>query len=233
MAHRKQAKPGISAPEAVPVRRRSAEETRKLLLTVARQLVGEVGFREAQMATIAARAGIAIGTVYRHFPARTDLLNEVVAIVAQAEVNIVAGIAMAGGGAPERLAEAIWVFANRALAGRRMAHALVAEPVDAEIDAMRLRFHRKLGRVFESIIEQGVRDGDFLQQNVQAAAACIVGSIFEGLVGPLAADELTSHAERQDNAAAIVAFCLRGVSGSPATFEPPARRGSRRAEQEF
>jgi hypothetical protein len=48
---------------------------------------------------------------------------------------------------------------------------------------------------------------------VQASAACIVGSLFEGLVGPLALDSLTTDGERQAQARAIVAFCLRGVSG--------------------
>jgi AcrR family transcriptional regulator len=230
MGHRKQgaASSGGAVPVLAPARRRSADATRKLLLTAARELVGEIGFRETQMAMIAARAGIAIGTVYRYFPSKTNLMNEVVAAVSQAEVDVVANIAMAERKAEERLAEAIWAFANRALAGRRMAHALVAEPVDAEIDAMRLRFRRKLSRVFESIIEQGVREGDFVTQNVPVAAACIVGSIFEGLVGPLAADELTSYAERQDNAAAIVAFCARGVSGRPAVFVRSATNRKRR-----
>jgi AcrR family transcriptional regulator len=206
---------------AGPARRRSADETRKLLISAARDLVAEAGFREAQMAAVAARAGIAIGTVYRHFQAKTDLMAEVVALVSQREVNVVAGIAMGEGPAKERLAAAIWTFARRALAGRRMAHALVAEPVEAEIEKARLTFRRKLARVLETIIEQGIREGDFVGQNVQAGAACIVGSIFDGLVGPLAADALTTDAERQEHAAAIVAFCLRGVSGTPATFVAP------------
>jgi hypothetical protein len=81
-----------------------------------------------------------------------------------------------------------------------------------EIESARLKYRRKLARVFEGIIEQGIRDGEFPVQDVQASAACIVGSLFEGLVGPLALDSL-STAERQRQAKAIVAFCLRGTSG--------------------
>jgi hypothetical protein len=102
-----------------------------------------------------------------------------------------------------------------------MAYALVAEPVETEIETARLKYRRKLARVFETIIEQGIREGDFVGQNVQAGSACIVGSIFDGLVGPLAADALTTDTERQEHAAALVAFCLRGVSGAPATFTAP------------
>ncbi|WP_340268807.1 TetR/AcrR family transcriptional regulator [Sphingobium mellinum] len=214
MASGKQPASGADDPDMPRAagRRRSAVETRLVLLNAARELVSETGFREAQMAMIAARAGIAIGTVYRHFPTKTDLMNEVVATVAQAEIDLVTAIGTADGTPPQRLKNAIWAFADRALAGRRMAHALVAEPVDADIDVVRLQFRRKLGRVFESIIEQGVLNGDFVQQDVRAAAACIAGSIFEALVGPLAREELVSNEERQSNVAAIVAFCLRGVS---------------------
>jgi len=95
---------------------------------------------------------------------------------------------------------------------RKLAHALVAEPVEPEIESARLKYRRKLARVFEGIIEQGIREGEFPGQDVQASAACIVGSLFEGLVGPLALDSL-STAERQRQAKAIVAFCLRGTSG--------------------
>jgi hypothetical protein len=66
--------------------------------------------------------------------------------------------------------------------------------------------------VFEGIIEQGIRDHEFPAQDVQASAACIVGSLFEGLVGPLALDSLSS-AERQRQAKATVAFCVRGTGG--------------------
>ncbi|WP_245301749.1 hypothetical protein [Bradyrhizobium sp. LTSP885] len=45
--------------------------------------------------------------------------------------------------------------------------------------------------MFEGIIERGIRDGEFPVQDVQASAACIVGSLFEGLVGPLALDSLS------------------------------------------
>lgn len=201
-------------------RRRSADDTRLHLISAARGLVADVGFRDAQMAAVAARADVAIGTLYRHFPGKAELMVEVVQRVSQREVDVIGAIAMGEGTAAERLPKAIWTFASRALAGHRIARALVAEPVDAPIEAMRLSFRRKLARVYETIIEQGIREGDFVSQNVQSAAACIVGSLFEGLVGPLGMDPLATERERRDNTAEIVAFCLRGVSGRPMTFAP-------------
>lgn len=185
---------------------------RAAILRAARSLVRDIGFRDTQMNVVAETAGVALGTLYRNFPSKAELMVEVVAVVAQREVDAVANVAAHEGTAAERLSASAWLFASRAVLGRKLAHALVAEPVEPEIESARLKYRRKLARVFEGIIEQGIRDGEFPTQNVQASAACIVGSLFEGLVGPLALDSLSAE-ERQRQAKAIVAFCLRGTSG--------------------
>lgn len=191
-----------------------------LILKTARQLVATHGFRDVQMSAIAEAAGIAIGTLYRYFPAKTELMIEVVSLTAQREVDVVAGVAMGDGTAAERLGAAAWTFANRALRGRRMAHALVAEPVEPEVESARLKYHRALARVFMMIIEQGVRSGEFPEQSVRASADCIVGCLFEGLVSPLATDAASNDPSLTEHAVAIISFCLRGVSGGPLSFVP-------------
>jgi AcrR family transcriptional regulator len=185
---------------------------RAAILRAARELVREAGFRDTQMNAVAETAGVALGTLYRNFPSKAVLMVEVVAEVAQREVDAVAKIATEDSRAAERVSACAWLFASRALLGRKMAHALIAEAVEPEIESARLKYRRKLARIFEGIIEQGIRDREFPAQDLQASAACIVGSLFEGLVGPLALDSL-SPAERQRQAKAIVAFCVRGTSG--------------------
>jgi AcrR family transcriptional regulator len=203
-----------------PRTRQRGPEKRPLILQAARSLVAEVGFREAQMSNIADLAGIAIGTLYRYFPSKNELMVEIVALVAQREVDVVAGVAMLDGPAKERLGQAAWTFASRALRGRRLAYALVAEPVDPEIEAARLKYHRALARVFETIIEQGIRAKEFPSQHVPAAAACMVGCLFEGLMGPLGSDSVVTEAERHSFATAIVQFCVQGVAAREVSFEP-------------
>lgn len=210
----------ISTPARKPRIRHRGPDKYPLILKAARQLVTNQGFRDVQMSAIAEAAGIAIGTLYRYFPAKTELMIEVVALTAQREVDVVAGIAMSEGTAAGRLGAAAWTFANRALRGRRLAHALVAEPVEPEVEAARLKYHRALSRVFMTIIEQGIRTGEFPQQNVRASADCVVGCLFEGLVGPLAADTVSDDPGLTEHAIAIITFCLRGVAGGPLTFSP-------------
>ncbi|CAM2162036.1 TetR family transcriptional regulator [Paraburkholderia sacchari] len=207
------------SPPRIRIRRRGADK-HPLILKAARDLVAESGFREAQMSLIAEAAGIAIGTLYRYFPSKTELLVELVKMTAQREVDVVAGIAMRDGAALERLGAAAWTFASRALRGRRLAYALVAEPVEPDVEATRLTYHRALARVFKTIIEQGMANGEFPAQDAAASADCIVGCLFEGLVAPLANNAAADAVQTHAHGSAIITFCLRGVSGLQA---PPYR----------
>jgi len=57
--------------------RRSARQTRDRLARAALELFTTRGFHATTTPLIAARAGVAEGTIYRHFPSKDDLLNEV------------------------------------------------------------------------------------------------------------------------------------------------------------
>lgn len=57
--------------------RRDGEATRQKLLRAALELYTAAGFRDTTTPAIAARAGVAEGTIYRHFSGKEDLLNAV------------------------------------------------------------------------------------------------------------------------------------------------------------
>lgn len=183
---------------------------RERILRVARQLVTNGGFREAQIAAVAGMAEVGIGTIYRHFPSKADLFAEVVSAVSRHEVEVVHRIAEAGGPAPQRLADALRAFATRALGNRGLANAMIVEPAEPAVDEARLRYRLALGRAIAGILADGVEAGELPRQDVDAAAACVVGALLEGLVGPLAPSGRDGDGGRLVEA--IVAFCLRAVS---------------------
>jgi AcrR family transcriptional regulator len=187
---------------------------RERILTSARRLVTEGGFREAQIAAVAAMADVGVGTIYRHFPSKADLFAEVVSGVSRREVGIVDHIAASGGPATQRLADALRTFASRALRSGRLANALIAEPAEPAVDEARLRYRRDLGHSIAGILEDGVQAGELPRQDVEASAACVVGALLEGLVGPLAPTGQIGR-DGPHRVDAIVTFCVRAVSGAP------------------
>jgi len=190
------------------------QDKRNRILQAVRAVVGEVGFNGAQVATVAEAADVATGTVYRHFPSKGELFAEALALNAQHEVDVVAAVAQADGSASARLADAIRVFARRAVRARRLAWAMIAEPAEPEVDSARLIYRRAFSDVFERLIRDGIEQGEFPQQNAKASAACVMGALSEGLIGPLA-PEAGSLPDTRALIDQITAFCLQAVSAKP------------------
>jgi AcrR family transcriptional regulator len=190
---------------------------RERISTAARELIAEGGYVAAQMAPVAERADVAVGTVYRHFPSKSDLFAEVFREASQHEVDAMreAAESDAGATAADRVAAGVETFARRALAGRRLAWALLAEPVDPAVEAERLHFRRSYRDVLADVLAGGVASGELPEQDPEATAAALVGAIGESLVGPLS----PAHEADDDNETAIsslVGFCIRAIGKEPA-----------------
>lgn len=175
------------------------QDNRTRILDAARALVAEGGWSEAQVANVAAAAGIATGTVYRYFPSKAELFVEVLSAVSQREVDVLAEVAASGGPAPGRLHAAVATFVRRAMRNPRLAYALIAEPCDREIDEARLTYRAAVSEVIRSIIEAGQSAAE-LRRDVrpEVAATIIVGGFMEGLIGPLSP---LNHHPPEDGAA--------------------------------
>jgi AcrR family transcriptional regulator len=186
-------------------------QTSEAIVGAAHELIAHGGYREAQVAAVAARAGVATGTVYRHFPSKAELFAEVFRRASQREVDATRAAAEAAAGPAQlRIAAAAEAFARRALRGRRLAWALLAEPVDPAVEAERLAFRRAYAANFAELLRDGVAAGDLPAQNVELVAAALVGALGEALVGPLSpvAPDVNPDAFVAD----LVAFCLRSVT---------------------
>jgi AcrR family transcriptional regulator len=157
--------------------RARAAAARERVLQAALDQVAEGGYASASVAAVARRAGLATGSVYRHFPSKADLFAEVFRAAAQREIDVLA--AVRGETVEERLAGCVEAFVRRALAEPVRAYALIAEPVDPAVEAERLVFRRAYADLFADILRGRALDA-------RLAATAIVGALAEALVGPLA-----------------------------------------------
>ena len=158
------------------------------IIAAARQMASEGGMAAVQIAAVAARAGIAAGTVYRYFPAKSDLVAALLAEIADSEIGALRRAAAGAPGPLSGLSAAITTFAARALRDRRLSFAAIAEPIDAELDTARVAFRKSLAAEFAGRIAAAIAEGRLPQQEVAVAAAGITGLLIEGLIGPLAPD---------------------------------------------
>lgn len=188
------------------------DASREAIRSAAIALLREEGYAGCSVSAVAARAGVATGTVYKHFPSKSDLLTEVFRYCAGHEVAIATEAAGESGSPAERIAAYVETFANRALKSPRLAYALLTEPVDPAVEAERLIYRRAHRDVIAEIIADGVRSGALPPQNPRYAASAAVGALSEGLVGPL-----HNGSPEVDTVPSLVLFILRAIGGSDAT----------------
>ena len=172
---------------------------------------GSGGMAAIQIAPIAARAGVAAGTVYRYFPGKIELVGALVESVSERELAAVRRAADAAPGPLSALAAAIATFGGRALRERRLAWAVIAEPVDTDADAMRKNYRRALAAAFEARIRIAIDAGHLPEQDAALAAPALVGALLHGLIGPLAPPGLDDRARAREAVQALTLFALRGL----------------------
>ena len=188
---------------------RRLAEREQTILGAAQSIVGEEGMGAVQIAAVAQRADIAAGTIYRYFPSKNDLVAEVIAAAACRELVAMQAAGDAAPGPLSALAACLATFAARALHDRRLAWAIMAEPVDPDIDALRLEFpSRHRGRAGNAY-QHGDRRGHLPDQDVRVAAPAVIGALLGGLLGPLA--PTLQHAREAVRAMTLFALRALGV----------------------
>jgi AcrR family transcriptional regulator len=200
-------------------------ETRERIVSAALDQLAEGGYASASVQAVAARAGVATGSVYRHFPSKADLFTEVFRRASQRELDVMHEVAQRDPDRPatERLGAAAEAFARRAMASPKRAYALLAEPVDPAIEAERLIFRRGYRDVLVEALEQGIETGEIEWHDTRTVAAALVGALGEALLGPLST---TSDNGRAQEAliATVVQFCMEAI---PQTADSRLARADR------
>jgi AcrR family transcriptional regulator len=160
-------------------------DARERIVGAALAQVADGGYASASVQAVATRAGVATGSVYRHFPSKAGLFGEVFRRQANQELGVLQEIAGRDAPAVERLAAATEVLARRALASPTLAYAQIAEPVEQEVEAERLVLRRGYRDAFARILEDGIERDELESHDTQLYGAAILGAISEALVGPL------------------------------------------------
>lgn len=190
---------------------------RQRIISAALARVVEGGFAALTMQALAEDVGIATGSLYRHFSNKGSLSAEVFAVASQREIDALSATVRGPGPPAQRLAAGLERFAARAWDSRQLAFALIAEPVDAEVDEQRLRYREAYADLFAELLHEGAALGVFRVEQTNLVAACLVGAIAEALVGPLSP---SARAAREagyptlslaEVSRALVTFCLRAV----------------------
>lgn len=178
------------------------DSQRAAILDAAVELLATRGYAGCSVAAVADGAGVATGSVYRYFGSKAELVVEVFRQLVTREVEAVERAAQQPGSTGERVVAVVDTFAARALKAPRLAYALLAEPVDAPVEAERIVFRRAFRDVIAARIGEGVRDGTLPPQQAPLTAAAIVGAVAEVMIGPLtsggedAVDELSTFTLR-------------------------------------
>jgi AcrR family transcriptional regulator len=184
--------------------------TRDRLLSAARETIEERGYSAASVLAVAERAGVAAGTLYRHFASKEEMFVELFRAVCDRELAAMQAAAEAmpaDGARAERIERVLGTFAHRALGRPRLAWALIAEPVDPAVDAERLAYRARYAELVAGALAEAVTAGELPSQDVAITAAALIGGCGEALVGPLAADS----PDPQQTVAALRAFVRRAI----------------------
>jgi len=196
---------------------RRLAEREQTIVEAARSAARAGGMSAVQIATVAERAGIASGTVYRYFPSKSDLVSELIGTLAGRTLEAMRQAADAAPGPLSALAATIAMLASHTLDERRLAWAAIAEPAEPGIEHVRINFRKGLVDELQTRIAAAVGYGHLPEQDLAIAAPAIVGALVESLIGPLA-PELDDPAKRREAVqnATLVALRALGIADARA-----------------
>jgi AcrR family transcriptional regulator len=190
---------------------RRQERRHGAILAAARAVAAEGGMAAVQIAPVAERAGIAAGTVYRYFPAKTELVSELITAVAEAELEALRRAADAAPGPLSALTAAITTLVARALGRRRLVLAVMTEPVDADIERVRLIHRKAMVAELEARVRRAIAAGQLPPVDAALAAPALLGALLDGTVGPLAPEGSDAPGAAREAVQTLGLFALRAL----------------------
>ena len=159
------------------------ERSRRVVLTAALELLGEVGYGGLTIEAVAARAGVGKSTIYRHWDGKLDLVEDAVRVLRS-------DLAMPAGGPVRERVVALLQQVATTLADSTWSRCLPAIIDAAERDPAVLDLNRRFTcerrELMIGLLAEGVATGEI-------AAGGDLSLLAEALVGPIIVRRLLFH----------------------------------------
>jgi AcrR family transcriptional regulator len=139
--------------------RRDGEATRQRLLRAALDLYTTIGFRATTTPAIAARAGVAEGTIYRHFSGKEHLLNEVYRNAQRWGAGLVKEPTANGQTLPERLGEIARRLLDAAAKDPSLTRMLLRSRDEQHLDERSREASREFREALHQVVAAGGTEG--------------------------------------------------------------------------
>jgi AcrR family transcriptional regulator len=197
----------------------AAATTRDRLLEAARELFTTDGYHATTTPLLASRAGVAEGTIYRHFPSKQALLNAAYQDVHRWGIEQVRTCAALPGRTGDRLAalgQGWLAAAERDPARLRM---LLAWRLPGELDATSLQAAEEFRHELERLIAHGKQEGS-VRAGVVELWTMVWLTLVSAAVERVAAREWGA---RHPHATALLEAAWDAVAWRPIIAAPPAR----------
>jgi TetR/AcrR family transcriptional regulator, repressor of the ameABC operon len=166
--------------------RRPAAETRKEILAVAEALFRERGYQQVAMADIAAALDMSPANVFKHFHAKTALVDAIASAHVEKMMQRLINLELPF--APQakllKVAEALLSNLLDDIRDNRHLFEMIVLTADLELQAGDL-YRAKISAILESIIREGVAAGDFFVRDPHHTASAVTTAL-EGVINPLA-----------------------------------------------
>lgn len=167
---------GRDASEGAEVMDERVRRSRAAVLAATSDLLFERGYSGVSVDEVSRRSGVAKTTIYRHWPARTDLLRDACANIGTPQAapdlgTLRADIAALMGALAEALTTAPWtsVLPSIVDAGER----------DPDMAEMYRRLQQGYSAPFEAAIRRGIDRGELAADtDIAALSAALIGPLF-------------------------------------------------------
>ena len=155
-------------------------ETRERIVSAALELIAEGGYVAAQIAAVADRAGVAVGTVYRYFPSKEDLYLAIVdeafgLLIGRLEAERAA--AAAPGTTLRRMIEAVVETFAEHLPSFRLIHRGEGRLFLRKKEVIRAR-RTHIAHLLGETLDQGVEAGVFRKVDRTLAPSMLIGMVW-------------------------------------------------------